>query len=339
MDCFFSSSLINPSFSIPGLFWKQKCFDWNNPPEYEYISLDGNVNSYVPLKTINFAKEVFPGGIEIVQSCNGLLLCRNFGFNEWNFTYYVFNPFTKQHKTLPRSQLRKCGFQYLFNFSLAFDPSRSPYYKVIAIWGDKLWAGDKYRIEVYSSETTLWRLCEDEYTLDAFPIPCVSATFWNGSLNWNADHGSVIYFVIDRELLGVVPRTPQQRLRSSIDITDVTEYQGRFYLIERGYGGRFLNILEMDTAYTGWKVKCSVALEQLKSFRKFEGSHPFDYILFIRNGEEDESSKLVVLTQGNMVLSYALNEMSFKRVYNISPQRLLGRNCNFYQYIESLACV
>lgn len=179
----------------------------------------------------------------------------------------------------------------------------------------------------------------NEYTLDVFPIPCVSATFWNGSLNWNAHHGSVIYFVIDRELLGVVPRTPQQRLLSSIDITDVTEYQGRFYRIERGYGGRCLNISEMDTAYTGWKDKCSVDLEQLKSFRKFEGSHPFDYILFIRNGEEDESSKLVVLTQGNMVLSYALNEMSFKRVYDISPKRVPGRNCNFYQYIESLACV
>ncbi|KAK4267301.1 hypothetical protein QN277_024099 [Acacia crassicarpa] len=72
--------------------------------------------------------------VTFLQSCNGLLLC-SFGFlvtnNDHSFRYFVCNPTTKQFTVvnLPDREVR----DRLITLNLAFEPSRSPHYRVISI--------------------------------------------------------------------------------------------------------------------------------------------------------------------------------------------------------------
>lgn len=91
--------LQNPSFSVPGLFVGEETFSVEYP-NYDYISLDGNISNYIPFETLPFDDQ--RSSIKIVQSCNGLLLCSNL-CNSWEYnksdcTFYIFNPFTKQQE-------------------------------------------------------------------------------------------------------------------------------------------------------------------------------------------------------------------------------------------------
>lgn len=90
----------------------------------------------------------------LLQSCSGLLLCHTvhnpFTFDE---NYYIFNPTTHQFVTLPRPLSGD-----VIGMTLAFDPWKSPNYKVISLQISKLepevqdHEDDDYRI-VYFGES------------------------------------------------------------------------------------------------------------------------------------------------------------------------------------------
>lgn len=105
----------NPSLSIPGLFWgSELASDTKN--KYVYIPLDGNIDGYVPFETLAFkVRRLAKVGIKILQSCNGSLLCGNVVSRNSDRTYYIYNPFTKQYKIIPPSQIRSLCFPYLMN--------------------------------------------------------------------------------------------------------------------------------------------------------------------------------------------------------------------------------
>ncbi|RZC56960.1 hypothetical protein C5167_015818 [Papaver somniferum] len=69
----------------------------------------------------------------------------------------------------------------------------------------------------------------DEIGFSTSTVPLKNSQ-WNGSLNWNAGDGTVTYFGIDREYIGVVPR-PTGEVLYDISISGVNEYQGHLYLI------------------------------------------------------------------------------------------------------------
>ncbi|KAK9292242.1 hypothetical protein L1049_020206 [Liquidambar formosana] len=83
-------------------------------------------------------------------------------FSEDGWHYYIYSPTTRQY-----TMLRKVGYgdpSIVFSVSIAFDPSKSPHYKVVYVWGfdngfyDPMMDMDK-QIEIYSSETGLWKDC------------------------------------------------------------------------------------------------------------------------------------------------------------------------------------
>ncbi|XP_026437110.1 F-box protein At5g07610-like [Papaver somniferum] len=328
--------LKNPSHSVRGLFCRQRISWCRSATQYDFIFLDGNISSSVPFKTLTLGLE--KSGIEIVQSCNGLLLCCNViaEANDYD-TYYVFNPFTKQYRLIPRSLLKKSQFKYVLCLSLAFDPFKSPYYEIIAIWSNKVYGSRKYMIEIYSSETRSWRLCKDEFTIEEFSIPGVSAMYWNGSLNWNAGDGTVIYFDIDREFMGVVPR-PTREVVYYVSNTGVCEYQGHLYFIaKRDKEGRCFDIFEMDTGHAGWALKCCSVNVKASRRRELLNLSPPDQIIFI--AEEGKSLKLVFLANHGNVISYDTKELSFNKICDILPPPVPGNFFLSYPYIQSLACV
>ncbi|GKE27273.1 hypothetical protein Tco_1442657 [Tanacetum coccineum] len=76
-----------------------------------------------------FSKAPSPcGDIEIMQSCNGLLLC----FIKPH-KYYVYNPFIYMHTKLQENpdMIGIYPFNMVGGIKLAFDPTKSPHYKGI----------------------------------------------------------------------------------------------------------------------------------------------------------------------------------------------------------------
>ncbi|KAL8268971.1 hypothetical protein R6Q59_002769 [Mikania micrantha] len=87
--------------------------------------------------------------IELVQSCNGLLLCK-----DWPDKFYVYNPTINHCKLLPLPRTWKTtGF--LIHMALGFDPTLSPHYKVVYPSSEP---GALVHVEIYSSETGNWEV-------------------------------------------------------------------------------------------------------------------------------------------------------------------------------------
>ncbi|OVA19253.1 F-box domain [Macleaya cordata] len=224
--------------SIPG-FFLSKSFHFINP-EFEFIFVDGNVfgsgpsPGSIPFKTLNS-----PAGINIKQSCNGLLFCSS--VVEWVTdnsytrisTYYVYNPSTMHYKILPPSPFRKHQSDFGCYVSLAFDPLKSPHYEVICIWSKDR---ENHQIDIYSSKTDSWRLCGDDglFVVNAaIDMFSGSGVFWNGSLHWIGSTGDSVYFDIDRELIRTMPMPPfpvewDRRRR----VKYFWVYKGHMHLIE-----------------------------------------------------------------------------------------------------------
>ncbi|OVA19257.1 F-box domain [Macleaya cordata] len=336
--------------SIAGLFLRK----WSSGmhPEFEFIFLDGKVTGSVPFKTLTFVND--QAGINIEQSCNGLLCCSS---NIWNTSkckrnYYIYNPSTKQYTILPRSQFRKRSFVSIKSVSLAFDPFKSPHYEVICIWNNDTY---EYQIEIYSSKTASWRLSGDSFSSPSFIFHNKSGVFWNGSLHWiSLTERTSLYFDIDQESVKTMPMPPINGQNCSI--VYFGECRGHMHLIAmHNLWDRYFDIFEMGIDYTGWNLKYRVDLIAALTTAYPEMVYnidivdffddPFDFPVLLVE-EEEESTKLV-LQIPDKVISYDLKEMSFNTIHDLSPAGLHGEGTvqyhyqwfDAYQYMETLACV
>ena len=126
------------------------------------------------------ALTTFPGpsGKGILSSCRGLLCCSSYCQTDikgnYDFQYYVLNPTTKQLTLLPEPRANLKGL------SLAFDPSKSPHYKVVCVWSIKPYQNGCYdQIEIYSSETGSWRTSGEPFTTED-NAQFLGGVYWNG---------------------------------------------------------------------------------------------------------------------------------------------------------------
>lgn len=120
-------------------------------PQYDYVHFDKKNPSKPPFKNLKFIND--SSGISVLQSCNGLMLCSNSASRLAKRNYYVCNPTTKHYTTLPKSLLQTENSK-IHGISLAFDPLKSPHYKVICV-RDSVSSPQHYQIEIYSSQTGL----------------------------------------------------------------------------------------------------------------------------------------------------------------------------------------
>ncbi|XP_057475930.1 uncharacterized protein LOC130763922 [Actinidia eriantha] len=111
--------------------------------------------------------------------------------NDPNPSYLVLVPTTKQFKLLP-----ELLFTDSEGLSLAFDPSRSPDYKVVRVlttWTrvSPLQSVCYYRIEIYSTETGSWRASGEPFTIenDNNNMQFHTGVYWNGAINWFSTWG------------------------------------------------------------------------------------------------------------------------------------------------------
>ncbi|KAI3920806.1 hypothetical protein MKW98_005632 [Papaver atlanticum] len=346
-------------------------------------------------KTLNFAEskrvitniengvQIIEDGVRIVQSCNGLLCCiketevtnNDSAPHIYTTQTYIYNPTTRQYKTLPPSPFRDvvrddCCFK-VSSVSLAFDPIKSPdHYQVICIWRDIVkgwdlgWFNDEYiynhYIEIYSSKTNSWRMVISSSVNPFHALPASftkSGVYWNGCLHWiatedNTTNESSMYFDIAKELVKPFPfpNTPDDDESNAVYFG---ECRGHLYIIE-ALASCFTNynILKMETDYSGWKLMHKLDLERFVNAYPGFDTLPVDrtrlfyrMVLLLEEDEEESLSKLVVLVAGKRVISYDLKEFSITEIhtfteYNVHSAARIGGLWGFiHHYIESLACV
>ncbi|KAL7584949.1 F-box protein At5g07610 [Lactuca sativa] len=116
-----------------------------------YIPFDDENRSTHPFRDLDFYPD--PHGIRIVQSCNGLLLCRSNEGDERVRKYYVFNPTTKQFAVIP-SILGGMAVRETILFMAL---------KVVCFYFPK--PDDVVKVQIYSSETGKWKISDDYMSL------------------------------------------------------------------------------------------------------------------------------------------------------------------------------
>ncbi|XP_026404832.1 F-box protein At5g07610-like isoform X2 [Papaver somniferum] len=235
--------------SINGLFLVKPSY--GKIQEFEFIFLDGKHTEPVPIKTLAFVND--PAGLRVEQSCNGLLCCSSFQSHISKRIYYIYNPATKHYRMIPTSRM-------ICSVSLAYDPLKSPHYKVIFIWKND---AVNYHMEIYSSETRSVRLSSCHLPASKCMF-YTSGVFWNGSLHWIRLRNSSCYFDIDRDALKVMPMPQTIDGNNGLRVEYFGVCRGHMHLIQMyGTSMTHFDIFEMQSDYSGWTAKYSIDLEPL----------------------------------------------------------------------------
>lgn len=280
------SLITNPKFSLNhsinhcpnpalGLFLPCPSSSPEINPEFEYIHFDiHNPITSPPFTKLEFAKD--SAGITILQSCNGLLLCSSFRAQEPKCCYYVYNPTTKQFFILPKPD-GLCGgtetdhSRMVHGAILAFNPAKSPHYKVIFVRGSNLGPA-YYQIEIYSSESGSWRISGDPFSADDLNFQ--NGVYWNGSVHWISNHigtnnTSPLYFNPDQEMVKEFPLpeiTPNNNyVGGAYKIGFFGESNDHLHLIPTNQFENDFNVYELKRDYSEWFVKYNVDLIALSN--------------------------------------------------------------------------
>ncbi|KAK1421404.1 hypothetical protein QVD17_23712 [Tagetes erecta] len=81
---------------------------------------------------------------------------------------------------------------------MAFDPSKSPHYKVVYASGVDQHYGSSIHIKIYSSETGKWSECDARFnhkSFDNFGL----GIYWNDGLHWLASAKGDLNYKLDVE--------------------------------------------------------------------------------------------------------------------------------------------
>lgn len=146
---------------------------------YDFAPLDFRIPANrSPLNTtFTFPFDTDAGNVEILHSCNGLLLC---GIRPDKF--YVYSPSINQFKMLAHVHCSKF-VKYTYGVKIAFDPTKSPHYKVVYAGVINDGHVSSIQLHTYSSETGNWNVCGDRFSYKCFKGFC-NGIYWNDAIHW-----------------------------------------------------------------------------------------------------------------------------------------------------------
>lgn len=357
----FSNRIVSSKHPLPisGLYLKG-----TRDIDYRFVSLLDDDDEEVNEQQLSLSSPLrfadHPTPIIVMQSTNGLLLCKcTCPPNHFNRNFYVYNPTTNQKTLLPRVIDHVA-------ISLAFDPSKSPHYKVFCLRKSSISSvssvspvSDLYHIEVYTSNEGPWRRL---VSVPSFALPqTVNTVFWNGAVHWfwfGPNSRVCLSFDIETEEIKTLPLPFLDHQDDEEDPPDVgtlrfiEESRGNLYFIEvNDLSSPDLSVYEMNRTGSTWFLKYHVDLEPLAAaFPEMIGTeyytnrkiYSFSVIGFVK-GETDAESSYIVLHIPNKAVKYYFISKTFKKLCSFETSDDGGENFygfrRSFQFIESLANV
>ncbi|KAK6117044.1 hypothetical protein DH2020_049187 [Rehmannia glutinosa] len=254
---------------------------------HDLPSIDDILRDRPFVRPINFIEDTW--GIRILQSCNGLFLCCSDRGIKIYRKYYVCNPITKKYSTLPRSKF----WWLICGLYLAFDPSKSSYYKVICVRESEWYPPKehKYQLEVYSFEPggCIWRKCGEPFM--APQVNFKHGVYWNGAIHWlsTTATGKSIYFNPDDQLMmpKVMPTPPILDDHFSTRNCYFGESCGHLHYIDVYRMVTGFKVYEMNRDYSEWFCKYRLDLSNIVGINLFS-------ICTVVRGKKENDSFLVL---------------------------------------------
>lgn len=351
--------------SISGLIMKRASplASVRGAPEFDFFNLGGKrsaVSSRAPFNSRLTLTKTGDSAIGILQSTSGLLLCTRILNESYIHSpvvpkeYYIYNPATKKFTELPPNI---SPYSTLMGFSLAFDPSQSPYYKVVCICNDKMRDPTKHWIEIYSSETRRWRpSTTGTFRTKRFTVQFDGGVYWNGAIHWFSMNGTLFYFKIDDERMRrrrMAPMTRKSRPYPSKRYFG--ESGGRMHLVDHIEDGDspYFDVFEMAEDCSGWNPKFRVDLSVLRG--RSGGEVPEEFVYFVVSVVrcEPEEESFIVLQLLDEAVRYNFKTKAIDKIYGAEERSLdltwyLMLSCfaelgawpdGIHQYVETLAAV
>ncbi|GKA13505.1 F-box protein-like protein isoform X1, partial [Tanacetum coccineum] len=254
----------------------------------------------------NFGSEA-SSNVEILQSCNGLLLCCG-GTKPFKKSY-VFNPTINVFRMLPQcknvnSDLNICWY----DMRIAFDPTKSPHYKVVCVLSSKDDAG--FSSGIYWNEAIHWLVIENGWPVH-FRLDI-------------ADHPKLIKI----QNPGIMIDEPFDR--------KLLESGGCLLLFFRNSTQPQLSyVCEMRNEYSGWSVKYIVNLNDIMNPLS-ETWRAYYSVWGIVLGAKEEDSFIVMEVLGKVV-QYKFMSKTVRTLCDIGSMR--PSRGSVHQFIASFASV
>lgn len=351
----------NPTPSASALFLQHNVTNYNVPNDILFVPLDQDHHHeqtiISPFRTYPFelASELYVSKLRILDSCAGLLLCASCPYlvSGSDQKYYIYNPTTNQLTTLPQR-----SDDYPRAAFLAFDPSKSPHYKVFICVG--LISDDQRRLKqfhTYSSETGSWSPSSQPITaftpVYSSDINYENSVYCNGRIHWITESSACFYFDLDRQRLETMPSPPiGLRFDPTRRTIHIGESQNHVYVTEIYASHNSLTVYQMKSDYSGWFLKYDVDLSPVAQvFPQMKEAAPDDvYLLSLVTKENFEEDSFLVLHIPGKAIHYNLVDRSFKGICDISfpkyrndflpwPKMYPRKKLIAYHFIESLSFV
>ncbi|KAG8390236.1 hypothetical protein BUALT_Bualt01G0062800 [Buddleja alternifolia] len=218
----------------------------------------------------------------------------------------------------------------------------------IGKWQLKEW---EYQIEIYSSETGLWRKCMEPFKAH---VDFENGVYWNNAIHWIGIDGCLdsLYFNLDdNQVFGIKPMPPiPNGWHRKINYYFGESCDHLHYVEIVGPQIQF-NVYEVRRDYSEWFIKYQVDLSPVveanpgmirSTFRPTNWYYYAFSIFCLVRGKEDENSFLVLQIPGK-VIRYNLVYKTFEIMHEFEGAEVEGNlrfpSTNGFQYIESLCGV
>ncbi|XP_021283325.1 F-box protein At5g07610-like [Herrania umbratica] len=310
-----NEGLLKPSALFLDVIYRQP------PTKFVFLPLNRDTKQLPPLDFMNAPD------IKIMQSCAGLLLCTcDYG----NQSYFICNPVIKKFKTISLPRPPMLEYQ-LVGVNLAFDPSKSPYYKIISIWREVFLEKDEennclrhmtsnFSMDIYSSETDCWSVSKIKFTSEV-DTQFDQAVFLNGAIHWDSTAKESLYFDVGTECLMPMPMPKLSR-----------RYSGPRYF---GQSGGYLHLA----------VGRKPAWPEMRSFNLIPPYRNYNLFCLTVLCDQDKGDSVVAVLESGMTLYYNMRDEGIElmevrtdgpKAYNYLFDRARFRCC---EYFETFSCV
>ncbi|XP_071739063.1 F-box protein At5g07610-like [Rutidosis leptorrhynchoides] len=293
----------NPCFKNPN----------NKPPDHPsglfvptslgYVFVPFDIHNPVKFPTL-YHIGINPRPVMFKHSCNGLMLCGNYNKDLLKLLVgkiYVFNPTINQTIRIPVPGNEKT----VLGMSLAFDPLKSPHYKVICVFDDFDFVSTtyKYQIDMYSSQTCTYKLSYNLTMTRRHKIMFETGVYWNNAIHWIDKFGFIVYFDLDRETTYEI-KVPFALLDRDYNnyLCYIFDSRDQLLLVElyRPFITKF-KIYQLKRDYSDWLVKYHVDFEEFDGLLSPESlnTDPFqyNYLLSIVLGSDDVETESFLVVE------------------------------------------